>query len=132
MRLVDRPNVIVALEMGGNNPLVVHDVADLAAAAYATAQSAFITAGQRCTCARRLIVPRGEPGDRFITELITTMKRITVGPYTREPEPFIGPVISRQAAGRLLAAQEDLLRRGGRLLLPSPLAGEGVPACLDG
>jgi len=45
--------------MGGNNPLVVHEASDLDAAAYLTIQSAFITAGQRCTCARRLIVPEG-------------------------------------------------------------------------
>ncbi len=67
-----RPGVILALEMGGNNPLVVWDAADLKAAALMTIQSAFITSGQRCSCARRLIVPREiawaakglfEPGD---------------------------------------------------------------------
>ena len=45
-----RPETILALEMGGNNPLIVHEVADPDAAAYVTAISAFITAGQRCTC----------------------------------------------------------------------------------
>jgi succinylglutamic semialdehyde dehydrogenase len=46
-----RPDKILALEMGGNNPLVVDQVADLDAAVYTIIQSAFISAGQRCTCA---------------------------------------------------------------------------------
>jgi succinylglutamic semialdehyde dehydrogenase len=46
-----RPDKILALEMGGNNPLVVDEVADLDAAVYTIIQSAFISAGQRCTCA---------------------------------------------------------------------------------
>src|SRR6185295_729544 len=54
--LADQPGKILALEMGGNNPLLVHRAKDLDAAAYMTIQSAFITAGQRCSCARRLIV----------------------------------------------------------------------------
>jgi acyl-CoA reductase-like NAD-dependent aldehyde dehydrogenase len=60
--VVDNPGKIVALEMGGNNPLVVTSISDPRAAAYWTIQSAFITAGQRCTCARRLIiVDRDDP-----------------------------------------------------------------------
>jgi succinylglutamic semialdehyde dehydrogenase len=54
--VVDDPGKIVALEMGGNNPLIVANVTNLDAAAYWTIQSAFLTAGQRCSCARRLIV----------------------------------------------------------------------------
>ena len=45
--------------MGGNNPLIVEDPDDIDAAVHLTIQSAFITAGQRCTCARRLLVKRG-------------------------------------------------------------------------
>ncbi|MCM8531869.1 MAG: aldehyde dehydrogenase family protein, partial [Lentisphaeraceae bacterium] len=50
--LAGRPEVMLALEMGGNNPLVVWDVKDKKAAAYLAIQSAFITSGQRCVCAR--------------------------------------------------------------------------------
>ena len=46
----DHPDKILALEMGGNNPLIVHEAANTGAAAYLTIQSAFISAGQRCTC----------------------------------------------------------------------------------
>src|ERR1035441_8931981 len=55
--LADRPGKILALEMGGNNPLIVHETSDLAAAVYHTIQSAYLSSGQRCSCARRLIVP---------------------------------------------------------------------------
>jgi succinylglutamic semialdehyde dehydrogenase len=64
-QLAGQPEKILALEMGGNNPLIVEDPADLDAAVHLTIQSAFITAGQRCTCARRLLVKRGEAGDAF-------------------------------------------------------------------
>jgi succinylglutamic semialdehyde dehydrogenase len=55
---------MLALEMGGNNPLVVWDVKDIDAAVHHAVMSAFISAGQRCTCARRLIVqdtPKARP-----------------------------------------------------------------------
>ncbi|OYU77619.1 MAG: N-succinylglutamate 5-semialdehyde dehydrogenase, partial [Burkholderiales bacterium PBB5] len=55
-KLAANPGKIVALEMGGNNPIVVTDTPRLADAAALIAQSAFTTAGQRCTAARRLIV----------------------------------------------------------------------------
>src|SRR3546814_11865947 len=55
-----RPDKILALEMGGNNPVVVWDTADIRTAATLVVQSAFLSAGQRCTNARRLIVKRSE------------------------------------------------------------------------
>ncbi|HMK35817.1 MAG TPA: succinylglutamate-semialdehyde dehydrogenase [Desulfomonilaceae bacterium] len=108
-----KPEVILALEMGGNNPLVVHDISDINASAYLTIQSAFITAGQRCTCARRLIVPGGANGDAFVEALISMIGRIRIGAYTDVPEPFFGPLISANAVDGLLAAQADLQSRGG-------------------
>src|SRR3990167_8941296 len=65
-----RPEVILALEMGGNNPLVVFNVQNLAAAVYLTIQSAFITSGQRCSCARRLIVANNKEGADFVKRLV--------------------------------------------------------------
>jgi succinylglutamic semialdehyde dehydrogenase len=115
--LADRPGTILALEMGGNNPLVVHDCADLDAAASLTVQSAYITAGQRCSCARRLIVPAGAPGDAFVDALVRMIGRVRVGLPDDDPEPFHGPVISARAADSLLDAQASLFRRGGRALV---------------
>lgn len=111
-----RPEKILALEMGGNNPLIVHEASDHDAAAYTTILSAYITAGQRCSCARRLIVPRGPEGDGFIERLASWTDRIRVGPYTDSPEPFMGPVISPHDAERLLFAQESLRKRGGVII----------------
>ncbi len=107
------PGKILALEMGGNNPLVVHPTHDLAAAAYIIVQSAFITAGQRCSCARRLILIRGPESDALIQRLLAMIQTIRIGFPTDDPQPFMGPVISAQAARNLLAAQADLLKSGG-------------------
>jgi len=111
------PEKILALEMGGNNPLIVHEASNIEAAAYLTIQSAFITAGQRCTCARRLIVPRRRDGDRFLDLLVERTTDLRVGAYTDSPEPFLGPVISAAAATKLLKEQDDLIAQGGVPLL---------------
>jgi succinylglutamic semialdehyde dehydrogenase len=112
--LADQPGKILALEMGGNNPLVVHETSDLAAAVYHTIQSAYLSSGQRCSCARRLIVPVGSAGDRFIDALGSAVSKIRVGVWNDEPQPFMGPVVNDAAAEKLLAAQARLIERGGR------------------
>ncbi|WP_286828667.1 MULTISPECIES: succinylglutamate-semialdehyde dehydrogenase [Kordiimonas] len=114
--LVDRPNVIQALELGGNNPLIVHEVEDHAAAAVMTVQSAFISSGQRCTCARRLIVPVGAEGDAFIETLTRAIDGITVGAWNDDPQPYMGPVVSGHAADNVLKAQEALEAAGGKVI----------------
>ena len=111
------PEKILALEMGGNNSLIVHDISNFAAAAYLTIQSAFITAGQRCTCARRLIVPVGEEGDIFVHSLISMTGKIRVGNYSDRPEPFMGPVISEKMVDNLLNAQNVMRDQGGAILV---------------
>src|SRR3954468_18415622 len=59
-QVADMPHKILALEMGGNNPLVVWQAKDIEAAAAIVIQSAYLSAGQRCTAARRLIVEDGK------------------------------------------------------------------------
>ena len=129
------PEKILALELGGNNPLVVWPPRDLRAAALLTVQSAYLTAGQRCTCARRLILPTGPAGDEFVTYYITMVRSLRVGAYTDRPEPFMGPVISAAAAEHVLTAQRDLLARGATGLIESrPLrSGTGLvsPGLID-
>ena len=112
-----RPDKILALEMGGNNPLVVDQVEDLDAAVYTIIQSAFISAGQRCTCARRLLVPQGAWGDSLLTRLVEVSQRIEVGAFDQQPAPFMGAVISLGAARALMDAQEVLLGSGAVALL---------------
>lgn len=112
------PDKILALEMGGNNPIVVTHVNDIKAAAYITLQSAYLSSGQRCTCARRLIVPEGDHGDAFVESLLNMVKSISIGRYTDEPEPFMGPVISEAQALKILAAQDKLISQGAIPRLP--------------
>ncbi|MFP3517181.1 succinylglutamate-semialdehyde dehydrogenase [Pseudomonas sp. SIMBA_077] len=130
-----RPEKILALEMGGNNPLVVEQVADIDAAVYTIIQSAFISAGQRCTCARRLLVPQGAWGDRLLERLVEVSKTIEVGAFDQQPAPFMGSVISLQAARDLLAAQSLLIDNGAQVLLrmtqPSMTSALLTPGIID-
>lgn len=112
-----RPEVILALEMGGNNPLIVDNVANLKAAVYQTILSTLITSGQRCTCARRVMIPSTAQGDAFLTAFIKACKSVIVAPYDQTPEPFMGPVISHLQALKHIDAQKLLLDAGGELLL---------------
>lgn len=112
-----QPEKILALEMGGNNPLIVQDVADVDGAVHHALQSAFLSAGQRCTCARRLLVPKGKKGDAFLDRLVEVSSRIKVGAFDADPQPFMGSVISAEAAEKLLAAQASMLEKGGQSLL---------------
>ncbi|WP_448548121.1 succinylglutamate-semialdehyde dehydrogenase [Thalassotalea fusca] len=112
-----QPGKILALEMGGNNPLIVKDVADTDAVVHDIIQSAFITTGQRCTCARRLFIAEGEQGDALIAKLVESTKAIKIGYYDDEEQPFIGSMISERAALGLVAAQEQLISLGGKSLL---------------
>ncbi|UUY10610.1 succinylglutamate-semialdehyde dehydrogenase [Pseudomonas sp. J452] len=130
-----RPDKILALEMGGNNPLVVDQVADLDAAVYTIIQSAFISAGQRCTCARRLLVPAGAWGDALLARLVAVSSTIKVGAFDEQPAPFMGSVISLAAAEHLLKAQRQLADQGASVLLemiqPLPNAALLTPGIID-
>jgi succinylglutamic semialdehyde dehydrogenase len=118
-QLAGQPGKMLALEMGGNNPLVVWDLRpqDIDAAVHHTVMSAFISAGQRCTCARRLIVQDGPRGQAFLDRLVDVAGRLRVGPSNADPQPFMGPVVSSAVARRLLEAQAMMEARGGRVLL---------------
>ncbi|WP_434563738.1 succinylglutamate-semialdehyde dehydrogenase [Pseudomonas sp. Z5-35] len=130
-----RPDKILALEMGGNNPLVVDEVADVDAAVYTIIQSAFISAGQRCTCARRLLVPEGAWGDALLERLVQVSSTIEVGAFDQQPAPFMGSVVSLGAAKALMDAQNHLLGKGALPLLamtqPQPQAALLTPGILD-
>ena len=111
----DRPAVILALELGGNNPLVAWD-GDPDAAASIVAASAFITAGQPCSCARRLIVPAGATGDAIVDAVAALADRLRIGAWDEAPEPFMGPLISGGAAERAAAQVETLVGLGARTI----------------
>jgi len=129
-----QPGKMLALEMGGNNPMVISDhYGDADATVYTIIQSAFISAGQRCTCARRLYVPVGEKGDLLLEKLVAATQKIRVDQPFAEPAPFMGPQISEAAAKFILDAQANLQSLGGVSLVEAK-AGEAAfvtPGIID-
>lgn len=111
------PGRLLALEMGGNNALVVHDPGDLRAAAVLVVLSAFLTAGQRCNCARRLILTSGVPADELLAEIVRLARALVIGAPFDRPEPFCGPLITVEAAQAFLRKQEELRLAGAIPLL---------------
>ncbi|MBA18076.1 MAG: succinylglutamate-semialdehyde dehydrogenase [Sphingomonas sp.] len=119
-----RPEKILALEMGGNNPIIVWSTPDLYSAAVLVVQSAFTSAGQRCTAARRLIVDEKlcEP---LIAEINKLIGRMIIAEPHADPAPFMGPVIDNDTADMLTESFLALSTRGGRPLrhLERPIEG---------
>lgn len=112
-----RPDKILALEMGGNNPLIVKDAADIDAVVHDIVQSAFISAGQRCTCARKLFLPAGAQGDVILQRLLEVAAKIKVDVYDAAEQPFMGSMISVAAAKGMLDVQQQLKELGATVLL---------------
>lgn len=109
----DQPNKILALEMGGNNPIIVWDTPDIQSAATLVVQSAFLSAGQRCTAAKRLIV-RDSLAPQLIQEVKGLTDRLIVDHPHADPTPYMGPVIDNQAADGLTESFLILMSNGGR------------------
>lgn len=131
-QLSGQPEKILALEMGGNNPLIIEDVANIDAAVHLTLQSAFITAGQRCTCARRLLVKQDAQGDAFLARLVDVAGRLQPGRWDDDPQPFIGGLISAQAAQHVMEAWRQREALGGRTLLAPRKVKEGTSLLTPG
>lgn len=120
-----RPDVILALEMGGNNPLIVWDPADIDAAADIAAQSAYLTTGQRCSCARRLILPEGAFGDAVVDAIAARARGIRIGAWN-EPGIFMGPLVSPKAAAQAVEFYQMLLSKGGKPIVPLEAGQQGT------
>jgi len=112
-QFAETPHKMLALELGGNNPLVVWDVPDLQAAAGIIVQSAYLSAGQRCTAARRLIVEDGKH-EELIGEVVKLIDRIIVDHPMADPQPFMGPLIDSAAADHLQEQFVGLMMKGGK------------------
>jgi succinylglutamic semialdehyde dehydrogenase len=112
-QFADTPQKILALELGGNNPLIAWNPKDIDAAAAIIVQSAYLSAGQRCTCARRLIVEEGKEGP-LIEAIASTIDRIIVDSPFADPQPFMGPVIDNETAHHLQEQWMGLMMKGGK------------------
>jgi aldehyde dehydrogenase (NAD+) len=114
----------VCLELGGKNPLIVCDDADLTLAAEHAVASAFIDAGQRCAAGSRIIVFDGVY-EAFRDALLKRAAAVKVG---SGPNDDCGPVISRDSLDRLLRAVDGAVARGARVLA----GGGAVPSLAPG
>jgi succinylglutamic semialdehyde dehydrogenase len=131
-KFAGRPDVVLALELGGNNPLIAWPPFDVKAAANLIAHSAFASSGQRCSCARRLIIPAGAEGDALIAALKALIPQIAVGASTQSPEPFMGPLINATSAERAVAFEARLAGLGGKQIVPLKRDGAFVhPGLID-
>lgn len=126
---LDRPSRIIALEMGGNNPVVVMEDADLRQAAIEIVRCAFNTTGQRCTCTRRVIA-HARIADRLADVIERASRALAFGDprggaMGRTPT-FAGPIISEAARKAVLDFQKDALSGGAEAILSSePMAVRG-------
>jgi succinylglutamic semialdehyde dehydrogenase len=114
-QFAETPHKILALELGGNNPLVVWNAKDIEPAAVMVVQSAYLTAGQRCTAARRLIVEDGKESE-LLAEVLKLIDRLAVDQPFAEPQPFMGPVIDNAAADHVQEQWLNLMMKGGKPL----------------
>lgn len=130
-KLATDPGKIVALEMGGNNPLVVWDTPKLSDVAALVVQSAFTTAGQRCTAARRLIV-KADIYDDVMGEVKRLTERIIIGGPFDDPQPFMGPVIDNRTADQLVESFLYLLSNRGKAIAHMRRPDENLPFVTPG
>ncbi|ATI79541.1 MULTISPECIES: succinylglutamate-semialdehyde dehydrogenase [Sphingobium] len=121
-----QPGKILALEMGGNNPLVVWDTPEIGAAAALVIQSAFLSSGQRCTAASRLIV-RDAMADALIAEVKKLADRLIVDHPHADPQPYMGPVIDNATADGLTESFLYLMSHGGRPIKHMVRPQKGLP-----
>jgi aldehyde dehydrogenase (NAD+) len=103
----------VQLEMGGKNPLVVLDDADLPTAVSVAVNGAFFQAGQRCTASSRLIVTE-RIHDRFVDAVVERMKALVIDDALK-PGIDIGPVVDRRQLEKNLEYVELGQKEGARL-----------------
>ena len=133
-QFADKPGKMLALEMGGNNPFVVWDTADIASAAILVVQSAFLSAGQRCSNARRLIV-KESMAEPLLEAVKTLSNRLIVDHPHADPAPYMGPVIDNEAADHLTESFLILMSNGGQVIrhMSRPVAGRPflTPGIID-
>ncbi|MFT3685240.1 MAG: aldehyde dehydrogenase family protein [Phycisphaerales bacterium] len=112
---IDRPGRMLAFELGGSNPTVVMDDADMRLAALEVARSAFNTTGQRCTCTRRLIVH--EAIERKFVALIGKIASNLIIGHPHSSPVFTGPIISRSALDSVLNFQAAAAKSGASVIM---------------
>jgi succinylglutamic semialdehyde dehydrogenase len=126
-----RPGKLLALEMGGNNPLIAWDTPDIASAAALIVQSAFTASGQNCLSARRMIVSE-TLRDPLVDEVKRMADRLIIDQPHAETMPFMGPVADMETADGLTDSFLYLMSNGGRPLKHMQRPFEGLPFVTPG
>ncbi|MEX0958836.1 MAG: aldehyde dehydrogenase family protein [Burkholderiales bacterium] len=101
------------LEMGGKNPLVVLDDADLKTAVESAVNGAFFSTGQRCTASSRLIVTQGIH-DKFVAAMVERIKGLKVDNALKQGTE-VGPVVDKNQLNQDLFYIEEARKEGGKL-----------------
>lgn len=117
-QLAGRPGVLLALELGGNNPVVVTNDTDPMVAARLISFSAFISSGQRCTCARRALFVVGDKTEQQIEALVKRTHALRLAMPGADPVGQIGPLISSYAVEMLRRTYDKLVELGCRPVIP--------------
>lgn len=105
----------VITEMGGKNPVVITDKADLEVAAEGVARGAFGFCGQKCSATSRIYIDKKVKGE-FLERLVDfTSRRVKVG-FPVERDTFMGPVINQSAVDTWQHAVDDTVKSGGRVV----------------
>ncbi|MFK7765226.1 MAG: aldehyde dehydrogenase family protein [Roseobacter sp.] len=120
-----RHNRKFQLEMGGKNPLVVLDDADLDVAVNAALDGAFFSTGQRCTASSRLIVTEGIHA-RFIERLTEKVQALKVG-SALDPTSQMGPVVDQTQLDQDLSYIEGARREGANLRAGGSVVARATP-----
>jgi len=118
---LDRPELLVALEMGGKNSCVVLDDCSLRQAVHEVVVGGYLSAGQRCTGTERVLVHRNI-ADRFIAALAAVVRTLKFG-HPDDPSVFAGPVATHGALTKLEHAIETARKAGAEPIVP----GEKLP-----
>ncbi|MFT3968470.1 MAG: aldehyde dehydrogenase family protein, partial [Sphingobium sp.] len=129
--LAARPDKVAALHMGGNNPMILWDMADLTTATALVIQSAFPSAGQNCAAGRRLVV-RDSMADAVIEKLRETVARLIINDPHADPAPYMGPVIDMEMADGLTESFLYLMSNGGRPITHMRRPKDGLPFVTPG
>lgn len=112
-QLVNRPEKILALEMGGKNSSLVWKDTNLKKAVYENIVASFITSGQRCSCTSQILIHESIY-EAFVEAFLNAVKNIKIGHWSQSV--FMGPLIDKQSVSRHLNAQDQAVDEGGRLL----------------
>lgn len=121
----------LAMELGGNAPIIVMNDCDFDKAVEACVSGAFWAAGQNCIGAQRVLV-QAELYERFRDAFVAATKRLKAGDPLRE-DTDVGPMISKEVAERTVAAVDDAIASGAKLLCGNHREGSlYLPTVLEG